>query len=192
MFSAFHILAQLIWFHFTGICFGDPGRAPLCRLNSTTDMLTPSSLDLCLVGLRTLPYGILAAFDPVSSISGSDFRNRSTKMSYSKALTSAVRELLGKNKSNPEIVSTRAPIGFVTENSQTPQANPQGTIIDDGESQPHLNIESTSVEGDSSPAGENGNDGRVEGNIGVEKTGQELEGEPLYDDLEFPIIKRQL
>jgi hypothetical protein len=153
-----------------------------------------SSLDLCLVGLRTLPYGILAAFDPVSPTSAGDLRNRSTKMSYSKALTTAVRELLGKNKSSPEIVSTRAPIEFVTENSQTSQGNFQGAITDDSESQPHLNMELTSVGGErvSSPAGENGNEGRVEGNVGVEKTGQELEGEQLYDDLEFPIIKRQL
>jgi hypothetical protein len=115
-------------------------------------------------------------------------------MSYSKALTTAVRELLGKNKSSPEIVSTRAPIEFVTENSQTSQGNFQGAITDDSESQPHLNMELTSVGGErvSSPAGENGNEGRVEGNVGVEKTGQELEGEQLYDDLEFPIIKRQL
>lgn len=117
-------------------------------------------------------------------------------MSYAKALTNAVRDLLGKNKSRPEIVSTWAPPGSVTEThhrSQVLSYPGSGATTD---TQSCLNMELTSVVGEeriSNVVGETGNkDKEVERETEFERTGQELEGDNRYDcNLEFPIIERQ-
>jgi GH24 family phage-related lysozyme (muramidase) len=117
-----------------------------------------------------------------------------------------VRELIGKNKSRPETVTTRAPIAFVAENHQGTRdrfyLSPQGTTTDGAGTQSHSNPELASVREEriSNVVGENGNGFDVDGveqRIGVEKTGQELEDENLklnqYDcDPDLSMIGRQI
>jgi hypothetical protein len=112
-----------------------------------------------------------------------------------------VRELLGKNKSRPEIVNTRAPIGFVAENHQIPRdlsyLSPQGTTTDGAGTQSRSNTELASVREErmTNVVGENENefDGdKVERRIVVERTGQELEDNQYDCDLDLPMIGRQI
>lgn len=137
-------------------------------------------VDLSLVGVRTLPYGFLAAFDPVSPRQSHNSETVYLKLLYSQALTKAVRELLGKNKSRSERVSiNNVPIEFAD--------NPQlvlgtASTTSRAETQSHSNMELTSL-------GENVNEDEEQGlGVGVEKMGRNLE----ECNVEFPMIERQL
>jgi hypothetical protein len=103
-------------------------------------------------------------------------------MSYSQAFINAVRELLGKNQSRSERVSTKAAIEFA-ENPQLPRTTPSSS---GAETQlVGSNMELTSLGARlSNGVGENVN-GEGERGPGV---GQDLE----EWNLEFPIIERQL
>ena len=96
-----------------------------------------------------------------------------------------MRELLGKNNSRSEKVSTKAAIQFA-ENPQLP-----GTTSG-AEAQSGSNMESTSLgERVLNVVGENVNeDDSGEREVGVGNMGQNLDSEDY--NLEFPIIKRQL
>ena len=144
-------------------------------------------VDLSLVGVRTLPYGFLAAFDPVSPTSHK-LETVYLKLSYSQALTKAVRELLGKNKSRSEKVSTNAPIEFA-ENPQLVLPETASTTSR-AETQSRSNMELTSLgERILIVVGENVNEDGEQGlGVGVEKMGQDLE----ESNVEFPMIERQL
>lgn len=66
-----HSFAQLICFQTTGVSFTYPRQAVFFVLNCTTDVLINTVfVDHFLVGVRALPYGFLALFDPVSFTSG--------------------------------------------------------------------------------------------------------------------------
>jgi hypothetical protein len=94
-----------------------------------------------------------------------------------------VRELLGKNKSRSEKVSTKVPIQFA-ENPQ--QAQLPGTTSG-AETQSGSNMELNSLgERILNVVGENVNEDGERG-VGVEKMGQDLE----ECNLEFPMIERQ-
>ena len=67
MFTSFYIFHQLICLHPTGVPFTYPRQAVFfVKLYNRYANTSESFVDLFLVGMRTLPYGVLAAFDPVS------------------------------------------------------------------------------------------------------------------------------
>ena len=99
-----------------------------------------------------------------------------------------MRELLGKNKSRSEKVSTNAPIEF----AENPQLVLPGTAstTSRAETQSRSNMELTSLgERILIVVGENVNEDGEQGlGVGVEKMGQDLE----ESNVEFPMIERQL
>jgi hypothetical protein len=97
-----------------------------------------------------------------------------------------VRELLGKNNSRSEKVSTKAAIKF----AENPQLVPGTTS--GAEAQSGSNMASTSLGVRVlNVVGENVNeDASGEREVGVEKMGQDLDLEEY--NLEFPTIERQL
>ena len=65
----FTFFAQLICLHPTGVPFTYPRQA-VFLVKLCNRCVNTLFVDLSLVGMRTLPYGIIAAFDPVSPTSG--------------------------------------------------------------------------------------------------------------------------
>ena len=161
--------ARLISLHFTEVPFTYPWQV-VFYINCNTGNRCPNTLfvlDHFLVGMRTLPYGFLAAFDPVSPTSYGNCTKPFIQLSYSQALTNAVRELI--NKSRSEKVSTKAQIEFA-ENPEILAATTSGAERQSGSNMElGLNIVGENVN-------ENGQRG-VEG-VEVEKVGvigQDLE-----------------
>jgi hypothetical protein len=145
-------------------------------------------VDHFLVGMRTFPYGILAAFDPVSPTSDGNFTKPTIYLNchvFTQALTNAVREMLGKNKSRSG-VSTKAPIEFA-ENPQLVPETATTTIGAESQSGSNMDLGERILQ---NVVGENVNEDGQRGVVGVEKTRQDLED--LECNLEFLLIERQI
>ena len=181
MFSVhFAFFAQLICPHPTEVPFTYPRQVVFfVKFCNQLECVNTLFVDLSLVGMRTLPYGFLAAFDPVSPTSAGNHTDlKPFILTYLQALINAVRELLGKNKSRS---STKAPIEF----AENPQLPGTASTTSGAEAQSRPNMESTSI--GEIVVRENVNEDGERG-VGVEKMGQDLE----ECNLEFPIIERQL